>query len=247
MAGPDCNCLGADSEVGRIQVLVITMIDWMHLPVNSVREFVKFIDDKVPGASAVYFSEDESQFVKGVELILDAAIRRLEEDAATHGSLGELTLSTMLSNLIRYAAPCEKESYRNGHVDVAIGHPRKQQFQYLGECKIFGGFKKHCGGCDQLLNRYSSGRDVRGFVLEFFDRPRMYKLLADLKTDFDQRVPLKMKGSSKPHDHIKGAFISLHTHFTQTDVEVLHLGCNLYIPGISKSKASKKKAVSRRL
>ena len=225
---------------------MITVTDWMHLPVNSVREFVKFIDDTIPGASAVYFSEDESQFVKGVDLLLDAAIRRLEEDAATHGSLGELTLSTMLSNLIGYAARCEKESYRNGHVDVAIRHARKQ-FQYLGECKIFGGFEKHCAGCNQLLNRYSSGRDARGFVLEFFNRPRMYELLADLRTNFDQKIPLKMKGSAKSHDHIKGAFLSLHRHFTQTYIEVLHLGCNLYIPGISKSKTSKKKSSLKKL
>jgi hypothetical protein len=219
------------------------MTDWMHQPVNLVREFLKFVDSNIPGASLLYFADNEAQFVKAVDLILDVAIRRLEENAATHRSSDELALSTMLSDLIKYAAPCGKESYRNGHVDVAIGHPRKEQFQYLGECKIYNGFKRHCGGCDQLLNRYSSGRDVRGFVLEFFNRPGMYKLLGDLKTQFDQKVPLKMKGSSTPHDHIKGAFISLHTHFTQTDVEVLHLGCNLYIPAMSKSKASKKKAV----
>ena len=50
-----------------------------------------------------------------------------------------------------------------------------------------------------------------------------------------------MKRSSTPHTHIKGTFISLHTHFTQTEVEVSHLGCNFYIPGISRSKVSRRR------
>jgi hypothetical protein len=217
------------------------MSDWMDQPENKLREFLQYLDSKIPGTGRLYFSTNEREFIEAVDLILEIAIRRLEENAATHNSLGELELSTMLSDLIRQAAiPCAKEVYRNGHVDVAIGHPRKQQFQYLGECKIYDGFIRHCGGCDQLLNRYSSGRDVRGFVLEFFNRPGMYALLDSLKARFDQDFPLEMKNSSTPHGHIKGAFISLHTHFTQTDVEVLHLGCNLHIPGITKSKTSKK-------
>ena len=198
----------------------------------------------MPGTARLYFSTNEREFIEAVDVILEIAIRRLEENAASHDSLGELALSTMLSDLIRQAAiPCAKEVYRNGHVDVAIGHPRKQQFQYLGECKIYDGFRKHCGGCDQLLNRYSSGRDVRGFVLEFFNQPGMYALLTALKAQFDEDFPLEMKGSTITH-HIKGAFVSLHTHFTQTDFEVLHLGCNLYIRRSTESKTSKKKTAS---
>jgi hypothetical protein len=208
----------------------------MDQPENKLREFLQYLDNQLPGTARLYFSNNEREFIEAVDLVLEIAIRRLEENAASHNELKELVLSTMLSDLIRQAAiPCEKEVYRNGHVDVAIGHPRKPQFQYLGECKIYDGFRKHCRGCDQLLNRYLSGRDLRGFVLEFFDEPGMYSLLEVLKTQFDEDLPLEMKGSSTTH-HIKGAFITLHRHFTKTEVEVLHLGCNLYVRGTQNQR-----------
>lgn len=207
------------------------MTDWTDQPDNTLREFIRYLDSLLPGTALVYFSTDEAQFVEGVEVALDLAIRTLEQNAATHARLGELALSTMLTDLLRQSGiPCEKESYRNGHVDIAVGHPRMKQYQYLGECKIYAGFKRHCNGCSQLLSRYSSGRDLRGFLLEFFNRPGMYRLLDKLKKRFDLDGPLGMSGSSREHRQIKGAFLSVHRHFTDSKVEVLHLGCSLYIP-----------------
>jgi hypothetical protein len=207
------------------------MPKWTDLPENKLLEFLNFLDSQMPGTALVYFSATEKQFAEAVEVILDLAIRTLEQNAASHKGLGELALSTMLADLIRHSGiPCEKESYRNGHVDVTIAHPRLKQYQYLGECKIYAGFKRHCNGCHQLLNRYSSGRDLRGFLLEFVGRPQMYKLLQELREEFDQSLPLKMKGKSYDQGRIKGAFISIHTHFTNAEVQVLHLGCNLYCP-----------------
>jgi hypothetical protein len=231
--------------MARTGGLVVTMFDWMHQPENKFRAFHQYLESKSPATPRVFFSENERDFIEAVDLALEIAIRRLEENAASHNGLGELTLSTMLSDLIQQALiPCEKEPYRNGHVDIAISHPFKQ-FQCLGECKIFNGYKTQWNGCDQLLHRYSSGRDSRGFVLGFFRQPEMYALLATLKARFDKEFPHEMKGSSTPHSHIKGAFVTLHTHFTKTDIEVLHLGCNLHVPGLTKSKTSKKASAKR--
>jgi hypothetical protein len=213
------------------------MHDWTKEPENTAREFLQFVDRKLPGISLVFCSTSEREFVEAVDLILDRTIRMLEGNAATHSGLGELALSTMLTDLIdNSGVPCQKERYHNGHVDVTIAHPRSLPYQYLGECKIYNGFKRHCDGCDQLLNRYSSGRDMRGFLLEFFTRPRMYWLLQGLRNNFDQTSPLKMKRTSHDHALIKGAFVSVHAHFTNTDVEVLHIGCNLYNPAHAKRK-----------
>lgn len=207
------------------------MAKWTDKPENKLLEFVQYLDVHLPGTARVYFSTNEKQFVESVEVILDLAIRTLEQNAASHNDLGELALSTMLTDLIRHSGiPCEKESYRNGHVDITVNHPRMRRYQYLGECKIYNGFNRHCGGCNQLLKRYMSGRDMRGFLLEFFKRPGMYKLLQELKNKFDSTSPLSMKGKTQEHKQIKGAFVSLHTHFTASKVEVLHLGCNLYFP-----------------
>jgi hypothetical protein len=207
------------------------MQNWIDMPDNKLREFAQYMDRELPGTALLYFSTSEREFVEAVDFVLDVAIGTLEQNAASHKDLGELALSTMLSDLMRQSAiPCEKESYRNGHVDITVIHPRMRHYQYLGECKIYAGFKRHCSGCDQLLNRYSSGRNARGFLLEFFNRRGMYRLLQGLKKQFDQDSPLAMKGRSRQHEHIKGAFISLHKHFTSAEVEVLHLGCNLYTP-----------------
>jgi hypothetical protein len=225
------------------------MRDWQNEPENTLRDFVRYLDRELVGTSLVYFSDNERESVEAVDVVLNIAIRTLEENAKSHSRLGELALSTMLTDLIsRSAVPCQKEGYRNGHVDIIVGHPRLKHFQYLGECKIYKGFRHHCSGCEQLLNRYSTGRDMRGFLLEFFNRSDMYKLLQTLKTKFDTVFPLEMKAPSKEHGHIKGAFVSLHSHFTSTDVEVLHLGCNLYQlrNGRSNPKSKKKERPPRK-
>src|SRR6267378_8585890 len=94
-------------------------------------------------------------------------------------------LSTMVTDLINHSGiACEEECSHKGHVDVTIGHLTSVPYQYLDKGKIYAGFKRHCEGCDQLLNRYSSGLDMRGFLLEFFTRRRIYQLLRGLRHKF---------------------------------------------------------------
>src|SRR5262245_9622697 len=145
------------------------MSNWFNMPVNSLGAYLEYLDSRLPGTSQIYFSDDSGDFIAGVEEAIHAAVSDMERSCRAHGSSPEIQLSCFLKDRLNGAAvPCEAESYSNGHVDLTITHPRHPTMRYLGECKIWKGYSWHHSGCEQLLRRYMTGREARGFVLEFF-------------------------------------------------------------------------------
>ena len=181
-----------------------------------------------PPSLRLWIAEDEVAFIAAAEDALLDAIVKMEKGARLYAQDDERKLSFTLVQLMSSASvPAVAEGYHNGHVDVAITHPAERPFIMLGECKRFDGFQYHCDGCSQLLVRYSSGRASRTFCLEFFQVRGMYAKLEGLQRDFNRNHPHKQKGAATAH-RIKGAFLTTHGHDSGSDVEVLHLGCNLY-------------------
>ena len=172
----------------------------------------------------------EGDFCAAVERAIEFAIAQLESGARRCGSMNELGLSWLLTELLVAASiPATSEGYHNGHVDVTVNHPAGRPFLILGECKIYKGYEQHCEGCKQLLVRYSSGRSARTFCLEFFRTAEMYDKLQKLRAEFNSRRPLEQTEDAIDHP-IKGAFVTMHKHFTAATVEVLHPGCNVFHP-----------------
>jgi hypothetical protein len=181
-----------------------------------------------PPSLRLWIAEDEGAFIAAAEDALLDAIVKMEKGARLYARDDERKLSFTLVQLMSSASvPAVAEGYNNGHVDVTITHPAERHFVMLGECKRFDGFQYHCDGCYQLLTRYSAGRASRTFCLEFFQVRGMYAKLEGLQRDFDRDQPHKQKGAAAAH-RIKGAFLTTHGHDSGSDVEVLHLGCNLY-------------------
>src|SRR5262249_29211677 len=122
-----------------------------------------------------------------------------------------------------------QEANSNGHVDLTIeaDHcvpPRTK----LGEAKIYSGFKYHTDGLEQLLGRYTTGREGRGLLIEYVRRNDISGLISKLRKKMDDDLPMKQKG--KTADHVlKWSFISTHGHACGDDLQVGHIGCNLYI------------------
>lgn len=201
-------------------------------PPNSDRldAYVAYLEASCPPAIEVWAAATEDEFCAAVERAVESALMQLESGARRCGSMDELGLSWLLSELLTAASiPAVSEGYHNGHVDLTIKHPAGRPFLVLGECKIYRGYKHHCAGCKQLLVRYSSGRSARTFCLDFFQRPKMYEKLQRLRDAFNASRPLEQIDDAADHA-IKGAFVTLHKHFTAANVEVLHLGCNVYHP-----------------
>lgn len=206
-------------------------------------DYLKVLEVMNPAALQVFVAETEDQFITAVENALNEAIVRLESGAKMLMTVDEPMLSWMLVNLLAAAdIDASPETYHNGHVDVLVRHPR-MPFSCIGECKLHGGYEYHVGGCKQLLDRYSSGRAKRGFCLDFFQVPGMYKKLEKLRESFRQKMPLQQQGDPTDHGTIKGAFVSKHLHVTESHVEILHLGCNCY-HAIGKSPGNASQAAA---
>lgn len=213
------------------------MNKWIELPENSLREFVQYLNQKLPGTADIFFSYDKKSFAEGVEISLHAAIMEIESSSVLYPNSNELQLSTILKSILRNAAiPCEAEAYTNGHVDITICHPKRLSIRCLGECKIWAGYNRHKEGCEQLLSRYSTGREARSFVLEFFKNNKMYEHLESLRENFSLNKPLRMVATPIVNNTIEGAFVTAHIHFTEQEIEILHLGCNVFHPKHKKMK-----------
>lgn len=190
--------------------------------------YFEYLTALSPPAMKAWLSIDEADFCAAVEDAIHDVMVEIEAGAKLYKGLKEPALSLMLAQLLRQAMlPAVAEGYHNGHTDVMVSHPRKLPMAMLGECKIYRGYKQHHDGCKQVLDRYSSGRASRAFCLEFFMVDGMYAKLANLRTEFDHQQPLGQIGVSADH-RLKGAFLTLHKHFTAAQLELLHLGCNLF-------------------
>jgi hypothetical protein len=193
-------------------------------------EYFSYIQATNPPALRIWIAEDEDAFCAAVEDAVEHAICEIEAGARLYFDLGEVQLSHFLVQLLSAASiRAVAEGYHNGHVDVTIQQPVGRRFLMLGECKIYNGFEHHRAGCEQLLVRYSSGRSLRTFCLDFFQKPEMYKKLASLRKEFDAQLPLDQVNVARDH-RFRGAFLTAHRHTTAAIVEVLHLGCNVFHP-----------------
>jgi len=203
---------------------------WYDQPENQIEEFLRFLDSQLPGTGEAYFSSTEEQFLNAIDKSLNAAVERIERTARFLTNRNELELSTTLCNMMsRAAIRCYSEAYSNGHVDITIEH-HTLPMKYLGECKIWNGCIRHFEGCEQLLSRYSSGREVGGFVLEFFNVPGLYEKMKLLQERIADEKPCELAQNPTEHEIIKGGFRTMHRHFTGAVLALLHLGCNVFHP-----------------
>lgn len=181
-----------------------------------------------PATFRMWVAASESEFYSAAEDLLHEAISKMEAGARHYHGQSERLLSFTLAQIMSSQwVNVTPEAFHNGHADIVINHPCNPAMVMLGECKIYRGYEYHCDGCDQLLNRYSSGRSARGFCLDFFQTRDMYGKMTELRADFDLNRPFRQVGESSGH-RIVGAFVTAHVHFTSATVEVLHVGCNTY-------------------
>ena len=122
-----------------------------------------------------------------------------------------------------------QETNSNGHVDITIeaDHclPTRKK---LGEAKIYDGPAYHLAGLNQLLGRYTTGREGRGLLIVYVRKRDISILVKKLRDKMDKEFPHKQKGKTKDHV-LKWSFISTHHHACGDDLQVSHIGCNLYM------------------
>jgi len=198
---------------------------------DSAENLVARIRRKAPEYLDLLTAETESEFESAFDAILGKAIASLEEDKKNFKTLGEDALSGVLAkSLSMPGLTVTRETHSNGHVDLTIeaDHcvPTRKK---LGEAKIYNGPKYHVKGLQQLLERYTTGREGRGLVVVYVRKQNIAGLFRKLRRKMDDDLPMNQKGKTVDHT-VKWSFLSTHIHYCGEDLQVSHIGCNLFIP-----------------
>jgi hypothetical protein len=194
-----------------------------------------------PALLDILTAQNNEQFEKAFELILEQAITSLERDKVNLSQLNEDALSGILVLAFNMAGlPTTRETHSNGHVDltidVGVGGPMRRK---LGEAKIYDGPGYHVKGLDQLLKRYSTGRESRGLLIVYVKQANIAGLIKKLRDKMDSDKPLKQQGGTRDNS-LRWSFISVHRHSCGEDLQVGHYGCNLYVEAADEAKAAGK-------
>lgn len=97
----------------------------------------------------------------------------------------------------------------------------------LYEAKIYDGFAYHISGLDQLLDRYLTGREGGGLLIEFVKKKNIKELLLKVRNQMDAEFPSNQSQKSTDHT-IKWSFLTTHSHSSGEDINIQHIGCNLF-------------------
>lgn len=121
-----------------------------------------------------------------------------------------------------------REGYSNGRVDLTI---KSESIQFserrLAEAKIYAGPAYHAQAIEQLVSRYSTGRQSRGYVLEYVKKPGISDIVVKLRAKADLDLPVRQQGATCDHQ-MKWAYISEHRHTSQELIRVVHINVNLH-------------------
>lgn len=196
---------------------------------DSAAAFVEKIARRAPQLIDLLAAETEDEFDQALDALLERAIIGLEADSKKFVSLDEDTLSSILA--LAMSVPgisVSRESHSNGHVDLTIEvnncSPSRRR---LGEAKIYRGPENHVGGLEQLLTRYSTGREGRGFVIAYVKKAGIAQLMKKIRERMDTDMPINQVGATSDHS-LKWSFISKHQHGCGEELAVMHIGCNLF-------------------
>jgi len=121
-----------------------------------------------------------------------------------------------------------REGYSNGRVDLTI---RSESMMFperrLAEAKIYTGPAYHEQAIEQLIARYSTGRQGRGYVVEYFKKPGIAELVLKLRKKADVDLPVRQHGMTCDHS-MKWAYASDHRHASKELIHVVHINVNLH-------------------
>lgn len=201
----------------------------MSHPSGSLLDYIEQVSRKAPEYIDLFTARSDGDFEKAFTALLEKAISDLEKNKKLFQTLDEEGLSAALSmSLSIPGLSVTRETHSNGHVDLTIlaDHcvPARTK---LGEAKIYNGPKYHIKGLEQLLGRYTTGREGRGLLIVYFRKNNIAGLVQKLREKMDAEHPLHQQGPTADH-LLKWSFLSIHAHSCGENLEVGHIGCNLF-------------------
>lgn len=202
----------------------------MNTQDNSLLALVEQIRQKAPEYYDLISAKTEAEYEKAFDALLERAVSHLEASKKVFQALDENGLSAVLIEALSIPGlTATRETNSNGHVDITVvaDHcsPMRKK---LGEAKIYAGPAYHFEGLQQLLGRYTTGREGRGMLIVYFHKRDIAGLVTKLRKKMDVDHPHRQQGQTSNHT-IKWSFLSKHTHSCGETLEVGHIGCNLYV------------------
>ena len=197
---------------------------------DSYFALVERIKRKAPAYLDLLTAETDDQFEAAFEVILEIAIRRLERNKVNLQTVNEAGLSGILAGFLEVPGlTVMQESHSNGHVDLTIeaDHCLPARVK-LAEAKIYDGPAYHITGLDQLLRRYTTGREGRGLIISYVRQRDISGITNKLRRRMDETLPLFQRGPCQDHS-CRWSFLTVHLHSCGEDLQVGHIGCNLYV------------------
>lgn len=195
---------------------------------DSLLALIDLLRPQRPELMGLLFSRTEQEFDESLEQLLQRGIDHLEKNADLFSGLTEDGITACLAAFLTMPGlRVLQEAHSNGHVDMTVETDSASSMRRrLGEAKIYNGPSYHVKGLEQLINRYSTGREGGSFLVEYVRRKGIKGLVQKIRSYMDLRKPCAQRGKCVDSD-IKWAFSSNHRHSSGELFRVLHLNCNL--------------------
>jgi hypothetical protein len=197
---------------------------------DTLAYYAELVQRKAPEYFDLLTAGTEEEFENAFTALLQEAVTHLEKNSVNFKTLGEVALTAVVvASLNIPGLRVTQEEHSNGHVDITIeaDHcvPARRK---LGEAKIYKSPSYHEKGLEQLIGRYSTGREIRGLLLNYVRKVDIVDVIKNLRESLDTNLPLNQKGPTQDHK-LKWSFSSVHGHSSGEELAVDHVGCNLYV------------------
>ena len=181
-----------------------------------------------PELRRLFQASSPADFDAFLDLHFERCIQRMEAEAHHLNEDGEEKLSAFLAAALSLPGlSVVREGYSNGRVDLTIrSESLLSPEQRLAEAKIYDGPAYHVEAIDQLISRYSTGRQSVGYVIEYVKKPGIATLVTKLRKHADTNLPVGQSGSTIKHN-MQWAYVSEHNHLSDQLIRVVHINVNL--------------------
>lgn len=182
-----------------------------------------------PVLRTLFQAKTEKEFDDFLDRHFEESVQRMEAEAHHLTVDEEEKLSAFLAAALSMPGlSVVREGYSNGRVDLTI---KSESMQFserrLAEAKIYGGPVYHAQAIEQLVSRYSTGRQSRGYVVEYIKKPGISDIVVKLRARADLDFPVHQQGATCDH-RMKWTYISDHRHTSQELIRVVHINVNLH-------------------
>jgi len=196
---------------------------------NTLLKLVERLCVRAPETLELLTAETQEEYDAVLAKFIERGIRHLEENAKHFYGLREEGLSGALAAYLNMPGlRASQESNTNGHVDITIEFEHTSPLvRRLIEAKIYNSPSHHVGGLEQLLLRYTTGREGRGWLVNYVKRKNIRNLVFNLREHLNLTKPCHQTGKCRDYT-IAWAFATKHRHSSGEEIEIAHISCNLF-------------------